>query len=754
MTIKQYDTNHLFSLIKAVSEDVLTEVPTFADQAAWRKLIMEAEPVPIVGIMGEFSAGKSTFINALLGEEILQSDVLPTTAVVTYIKYGDRPKATAYDADGIGIEYPLSILGSLTAEGEEGAALRASIQYVELQLPKERLKSMTLVDTPGFNAGNEQHTASSKQVLERLDDALWLFMFGLVGKESERQSIQSLREQTSITPLGIINGIDKAEQYSSEPLDPIKYSSVEERKLTGYVRGMIGVSSLDALEAVSGTEEAEHWWEMSRFSSLLERLDEDHLGIDTVILNKRLDRLSELTVHLTDEIAKQMEQDDLHMLVMRMNADGGEQLGELDKAFLSLHKKLNKLRTTGSRWDELLSTPRESFVQQWIGSVTEVDREDIALRVLREASADLVRSLSRLESAEAVMLSKQREAAARNRQVLGHGIGRIKALFASKSAVYRVRSEWEALEALHAQYLTAMADLEEKVKQLADGFEPLIPRIEQMLKQRYEQLQNDAAAEVEKYRNKYEGVEASTRPVLGLIDRYRTVRRLQLKLGDYLSELEGSDQTAGAVAYEALSKLRQIDVYTDVADRIWQKLLFIAPDGVDNSGIARSVPAEWEKIARDALQRDLIVPDAIDIQTRRPIYWRGKIGWSIFIASIIVVILLVYYPGPVQSKAKQLYSQASHWIQSVFTGDSNKEREEQDEQPDTPVPIGYVVVIAEELNVRTTYSTSGEVVRKLSKGDRVDVIGESNGWLQIGINEWISGSNKYVQYTQLGESSS
>ena len=51
-------------------------------------------------IAGEFNAGKSTFINALLGQKVLSTNVTPETAMVTKLTYGEKRKVIAHFLDG------------------------------------------------------------------------------------------------------------------------------------------------------------------------------------------------------------------------------------------------------------------------------------------------------------------------------------------------------------------------------------------------------------------------------------------------------------------------------------------------------------------------------------------------------------------------------------------------------------------------------------------------------------------------------
>ena len=79
-----------------------------------------------VAVVGEFRRGKSTFVNALLGREILPTDALPTTATLNRITYGAVPKAYLCYRDGrredVRIEELSRYVTKLTRESENAAA--------------------------------------------------------------------------------------------------------------------------------------------------------------------------------------------------------------------------------------------------------------------------------------------------------------------------------------------------------------------------------------------------------------------------------------------------------------------------------------------------------------------------------------------------------------------------------------------------------------------------------------------------------
>src|SRR3954454_21244587 len=99
-----------------------------ADQAALTASIRQLDELFLVVIVGEFNAGKSAFINALLGQEVLPEGVTPTTATINLLRYG--PQAGEHHTD----------------------------DYVtERTFPADFLREISVVDTPGTNAIIRRH---------------------------------------------------------------------------------------------------------------------------------------------------------------------------------------------------------------------------------------------------------------------------------------------------------------------------------------------------------------------------------------------------------------------------------------------------------------------------------------------------------------------------------------------------------------------------------------------------------------------
>lgn len=115
-------------------------------------------------VVGEFNAGKSAVINALVGERVSPEGILPTTASVTMLRYGDRHE-----------------------ERTSGSA------FVEIVYPAEFLKNITIVDTPGTNAIVREHEEITQRFAPKADLILFVTSADRPLTESERRFIEGLR---------------------------------------------------------------------------------------------------------------------------------------------------------------------------------------------------------------------------------------------------------------------------------------------------------------------------------------------------------------------------------------------------------------------------------------------------------------------------------------------------------------------------------------------------------------------------------
>lgn len=142
---------------------VRLETPDEDQKTLARSIAQLDEPFLLV-VVGEFNAGKSAVVNALLGERVLEEGVTPTTSRIALLKNGaERTRAPA----GGG--------------------------YEEITLPVEILREMNVVDTPGTNAVLRGHEALTRDFVPRSDLVLFVSSADRPFTESERAFLEAIR---------------------------------------------------------------------------------------------------------------------------------------------------------------------------------------------------------------------------------------------------------------------------------------------------------------------------------------------------------------------------------------------------------------------------------------------------------------------------------------------------------------------------------------------------------------------------------
>jgi Dynamin family len=112
-----------------------------------------------LAVVGQFSRGKTTLMNALLGGTYLPMGALPMTSVITTVRFGSRPRAIVHRrASPLPVEVPLPEVAGFVAQA---STKRAELQVVSVQveIPAEILRlGFEFVDTPGIGVGHrDQH---------------------------------------------------------------------------------------------------------------------------------------------------------------------------------------------------------------------------------------------------------------------------------------------------------------------------------------------------------------------------------------------------------------------------------------------------------------------------------------------------------------------------------------------------------------------------------------------------------------------
>lgn len=300
--------------------DLLTETSVPAeDKTALVDSIRQLDDLFLLVITGEFNAGKSAFINALLGQTLQEEGVTPTTSQIFLVKYGDS----------VGQQ-----------PGSKGVWIKTA--------PVELLQKISIVDTPGTNAVLREHEALTAEFIPRSDLVLFITSADRPFTESERAFLTQIRDWGKKIVL-VVNKIDI---LPNEPEREQVLSFVREsaRTLVGDISGLFAVSARLAKEAKAGKPEL---WTASGFGPLeqfvRDILDDDGrfrlkllnpLGVGLKLARKQLGLIEQDLVSLQDD-NKLLDDIQRQMLYYDedMQRNFKARMSEIDNILYSMEKR-------------------------------------------------------------------------------------------------------------------------------------------------------------------------------------------------------------------------------------------------------------------------------------------------------------------------------------------------------------------------------------------------------------------------------
>lgn len=167
-----------------------------------------------IAILGRFKAGKSTFLNHLLGRQLLPVGVVPLTTVVTEIQYGPGERAEIHFLDGRTEDVSVDRIGEFISETQNPENAK-HVALVRVELPSmERFRGIRFVDTPGLESVFEHNTDTSLSWLPNV--GLALVAVGVDPPLSQHE-IELIRNLSRFTPnisllLTKVDVLDESEQ--------------------------------------------------------------------------------------------------------------------------------------------------------------------------------------------------------------------------------------------------------------------------------------------------------------------------------------------------------------------------------------------------------------------------------------------------------------------------------------------------------------------------------------------------------------
>lgn len=290
---------------------------SFVDRlTAWEQDIRQRKDDPFtVVVAGDFKRGKSTFINALLGEEVVTTDVTTETVTLNRISFGPHGNEAVLSGNR-----RLRLTdGELRREELERVLAQAGepVERLELTRPIELLKSITIIDTPGTGDSMRDFSKLVKESLLQADAVVYVYNVKYPLSQTEQLFLKSAVLSQRYTTLFLVGN------YADTMENEENYERVR-AMLADRAGGLLPnaeiltVSALDELcrqldesrpcPALSPVLEAQ----FGRFRSLLDALVEDKKDSVT------LDRMQRLTAAMTEELEVDLDAIDAGL---RMDAE-------------------------------------------------------------------------------------------------------------------------------------------------------------------------------------------------------------------------------------------------------------------------------------------------------------------------------------------------------------------------------------------------------------------------------------------------
>lgn len=197
-------------------------------------------------VFGEFKRGKSTFINALLGRNLLPTAVVPLTCIITLVRYGEEEQAVIHFMDGRTLDVPVTDLNAYITESQNPEN-RKLVSRVEVFVPSPLLKDgLQIIDTPGVGSVYEHNTEVAMEFLPSADAAIFLIAADPPISKSEREFLGRVKDY--VTKLFFVQ--NKVDRLSPEELsESIQFNKqVIEAELGHDSLQLFPVSARRALE--------------------------------------------------------------------------------------------------------------------------------------------------------------------------------------------------------------------------------------------------------------------------------------------------------------------------------------------------------------------------------------------------------------------------------------------------------------------------------------------------------------------------
>ena len=246
---KKYDSqdiiyeNSLIGDIKYIKDLLLNDQfsPSLQLKQILDKQIRKARYPIEVAITGQFSSGKSTFLNALLSKDILPTGITPVTSKVNFINYGEEYKLKITYHSGAFEYHSIDHIAKFTDQRIDNIN---DIKYLTIYAPVDILKDISFVDTPGLNSQSQNDTQITRNILKDVGGIIWLTLIDNAGKMSEKEILDEYMPSFKTKSLCVLNQKDK---FNNDQIETT--TAYIKEKFSKYFAQITPISAKMALDA-------------------------------------------------------------------------------------------------------------------------------------------------------------------------------------------------------------------------------------------------------------------------------------------------------------------------------------------------------------------------------------------------------------------------------------------------------------------------------------------------------------------------
>ena len=228
-------------------------------------LIAESlNPLNIV-LMGEIKSGKSTLLNAIVGDKIAPVDVLEATSAVLNFRYGEEQKGIINFKDGSKQESSIEDIYEILKNKQTDETFYSRVKIVNVEKPLDKFRHYNLIDTPGVTTMTPHNVSLTNEYIQHADVIVWVLNSNYLDQKDVNEKMMEIYSYGK-PMICVVTHVDVENKDTGRLM-----ASIESKEYSSFFSGILAVSGKFAYESsVSGDEKGKS---ASGLNDVLKSLD-------------------------------------------------------------------------------------------------------------------------------------------------------------------------------------------------------------------------------------------------------------------------------------------------------------------------------------------------------------------------------------------------------------------------------------------------------------------------------------------------